>query len=169
MTKIINVDGHTLEPGYLTHNGKRYRFLTTGSDEGSLRYWVGTFHPEMQKNIVIANVDLTSYLVFGRKTSRLGLPKVTVIKTPAKHDTLKTLGRYLFKGDEYKSLFGLDRGVHTVRGSNYATSLTQARKDVKHYLNLVKADKKQRLPQYNEFVILKVLYSQYHVYGPEKK
>jgi len=180
MAKIINVDGYSLEPGYLTHNGKRYRYLTVASDRKKILEYVKEFNPDLQKSVVIANVDLTTYKAFGRKTSRIGKSKVTVIKTPVKLDAFKSLTRYRYQGDEYTSLPEIQRYARgTERGGRRcARSVTDARDDVKLYLNILNVNDwrgsletgtHKTLPKYNEFVILKILDNQYQAYSPEKK
>ena len=105
MVKIINVDGHTLEPGYLTHNGKRYRLLTVGPDKKTVLDYVKTFNPDKQKSIVIANEDWTHYTVYGRKNPEVPRLNVIVVKTPIKFADQKL--RFTYKGHEFRGPSGM--------------------------------------------------------------
>jgi len=174
MAKVIKLNGYAQEPGYLTHNGKQYRYLTETKDRKKIMEEVAEYlqkpAPRVTKEAVVANVDFTHFMAYGRHNRDISSPKVTVVKTPAKAAELKSLTRYRYQGNEYRTLFGLDRMFWTPRKTNFATSLTQAREDVKHYQDQQKTDRyKNYLPQHNEFLIVKIIDGQYQAYYHETR
>ena len=167
MVKIINVDGHTLEPGQLTHNGKRYRFLTVGQDKKTVLDYVKTFNPDKQKSIVIANEDRTHYTVYGRKNPEVPRLNVIVVKTPIKFADQKL--RFTYKGHEFKRTFRNDGTIGIPGGTDYARTLAEAKGSIMHYYgDLLPKDRHGHLKPYNEFLIVKVLDNQFSAFYPVK-
>lgn len=167
MTKTININGHLREPGQLTHNGKRYQFLTAGQDKKTVMDYVKTFNPDLQKSIVIANEDLTHYTVYGRKNPEVPRLNVIVVKTPIKFADQKL--RFTYKGHEFKRTFRKDGTIGIPEGPDYARTLAEAKGSIMHYYgDLLPKDRYGHLKPYNEFVIVKVLDNQFSAFYPVK-
>lgn len=169
MVKVIKTSGFTREPGWLTHNGKRYRFLTVGSDKKSVMDYVESFNPDIRKKIIIANEDLSHYTVYGRKNPSLSQVRVTAVKTPVKIDDVKNLTRFRYGGKEFQNVFGMNTLARTSRGTNYATTQKQARDDIGYYLNtLLPSDRHGVHKPYNDYLIVRFIDNQYVAFAPVK-
>jgi len=165
MVKEIKFNGFLQDQGSVVRNGKKYRFLTSGSKKKTVLDYVNSFNPDLRESILLADVDLSYFDTYGRWNPKSREVKVNVVKNPLQIG--EGTSHYQYRKAEYVKIFGVDRGVMTPRNTDFALTITQARQDIAHYRKFVALDKFHRYPQYNEFLIVPIKDRQYNAYYPE--